>query len=295
MRKHPFLSVTAALAAAAIWGCALDMDFSDGFMEPQWEPYATYSEGIWSEDDSAFAYGVSSGETKSDNWSFPEYRNRRFELFVSARNHVAPKKILTRTGVSDPYGASWRVRHYMREAGYLLVVGPEGHLRVSLDGDVAVVGTGPYLDVIPSPDGSRMAEVRVTGSWACNASYATTMASCSVQLRILNPATLEPEGPVETDFIDVGRAEDGTVHSRPVPVWSPEGIFYFGNEHVALRKAPGQPLIRQGPRACRAPKTSSGPVSSQRETIRYGYRSADSTYGFIFEPAHDSVKTFGCP
>jgi hypothetical protein len=297
VRSDLFSTIVAAFAATGLSACGPGLgDFSlggDGGSE-HIESYQT----VWSEDDNAFAYMRFSGEISEGFLSMAySTQNLKYEVFISDRQQKKAKSLMT--GQAESILSIWDVKHYMREAGYLLVRheefasgAPARYLRVTLDGEIVVAGNESGLEMLPSPDGSRIAEVRGSfNSFGCAYPTLQTIVTCNFRIRFLNAATLQPEWAADSVVFEYGGESGGVLRSKPVPVWSPEGEFFLTNEHEAVRVVPGQAAVRQGPRVCRDPATSSSRVSKSRELIAW---SGKTKKPFAFVPAHDSVKTFGC-
>lgn len=299
-------AITLSIASLALFtGCGPNMDFSlgDDFMADDDTSHFGFSiPGPWSEDDSALAYvgytfDVAGGKPFSLGGSIS---NNTYALYVVDRQLKTSKRLN-----APPF--SMEALHYMRKAGYVLVrmdlggdfsSGPYTFLMVDTkDGGsyarVGAVESGYDHDVIPSPDGFRLAETQFISG--CRLIQGVSTSKCRIEIRMRNAIMRAYESPTDTVEFVIGNAGAGYANVKPpVPVWSPLGDFYLTTDYEAWRKTPGFAAVHRAPPACRSPRTSSGPVSSQREAIRYGYRDADSTYGFIFEPAHDTVTTFGC-
>ncbi len=273
------------------------MDLSIGGEKSTWEKVESY-QAVWAEDGEHFAYVRHSYEAFSSPYSLGfGTQNHKHELFITDRAQKKPKRIMEFQG--GDILTLRTVTHYMREAGYLLFRQehfgsgmPATYWRVALDGTTVVAGNESGLEMIPSPDGARIAEVRYPYEpFGCGYPRKETVVSCVIQLRFLDAATLEPVWPADSVAFTLGGESGELLRSRPTPVWSPAGEFFLTNEHEAVRWVPGQAHARQGPRACREPRTSSSAISSSREVIVSG----GTGKKLLIASAPDSVPVFGCP
>lgn len=295
MGNNLFSAFVVALATAGLSGCGPNIG-GFGMGGDEASENVVLHQTVWSEDAAAFAYMRFSYESTDGFLSFGfGTDNHIYELYVSDRKQKKTTRLMS--GQAESILSRWEVKHYMREAGYVLVrheefasgVAPR-FLRVSLNGTITEAGKGSDLEMIPSPDGSRIAEVRGSfNSYGCAYPTLQTIVTCSFRIRFLNATTLEPEWPEDSALFEYGGESGGILRAKPVPVWSPEGEFFLSNGHEAIRVVPGQAIVRQGPRACRAPATASSDISKNRELIVWGGKSFD------FRPAADSLTTFGCP
>jgi hypothetical protein len=159
-----------------------------------------------------------------------------------------------------------------------------------MDGTVTTLTQGPWseYDVVPSPDGSLLAEVRYVDLECLQSPPQNGTIPCEIRLRLLHASTLIPAS-TDTAVFMLGRdtASSTAFRGKPVAVWSPEGDLYLTNDHESVRKTPGQPLAWQGPRACKYPSTRSSQVSPSREMVTWE--------SGVLEIVTDTVFTvFGC-
>ncbi len=290
-----FHCLCGAAFLAILCGCGPSLgDFTLG---PEWEDAEGYAT-VWSEDDFAFAYSRVRYE-RLDGWDGTQSRNHRYSLYVRDRDGKKPRQVL------GERQEAFSVLHYMRQEGYLIASMPDPDqgssgsilndtrtrklVQVTLDGKVTPVSWGfwTHHDVVPSPDGKLLAKVSFDDP-ACR-DLSSGYAPCLVRFWLLSAATLaEASSDTATFMVGWGTPPNSSTRGKPVAVWSPEGDLYLTNDHEAVRKTPGQALVRQGPRACKYPNTRSGPVSSSREVIAW--------WDGKFEIKSDSTAAvFGCP
>lgn len=246
MRAVP--SIISIVAILSIIGCGGD-----------WRTRTDHTV-VWSDDGAKIAYGRNRYDERPRS-TFPvesgfQYRNERYALFARDSGGV---EVIT---VLSERPGSIRSLYYMRRQGYFLVGSDQGIFRVTPGGAemlVAASGNDYFFDVVPSPDGKLLAEVRYERR--CDDPVGATAFACAIRLRFLDAATLEEQSPIDTATFMLGTFGNGAGYF-PDNVWSPEGDFYMVSGEVSLRKTPSQAAVWAPRRFCVSPATSSSGVSA---------------------------------
>lgn len=191
---------------------------------------------------------------------------------------------------------------YVKSEGYLLVarfvpeVGGTEVLRIGLDGAVAPLAAEPTpwlvsRDVVPSPDGGVLADVRCTLWDEVTGDGVTQIvpldpAACAVTF--LDAATLAPVGGVAT--APLAWPSPG---QPPVIVarWTPAGALVVAADTSAFEATLDGAASAVPVPACRGPQTTTSKVASDRRRVGVGW------FGnlTVVDADPDAPDAFGCP
>lgn len=256
---------------------------------------------VWADDDSAYAILVRTFETRPGIlWEERDY--------VESQLFIEDLKTQLRTPVTAPLedAESFDRLYFMRSAGYLLypaLVVERGRFyrRVDLDGSVREVPGAvplqatscPNMELIPSPDGARLAELR-TWFEGCETGVPTST-TVTAEVRFLDASS----------FGELGSRSRFAVQTLPRATWTPAGSFLVVSESwlscnpnapscvptpclEALAIDPVLGASSVEPPGCLEPPTRSSPISSRGVTIAIGADGAVATTSVA------PVRAFGC-